>query len=773
MVEQQYQTAEKKAHTYFQALVKQLEEPRFTANLKEDLQAYQRLKKSSFLNYDNIALTQDQQFLQQLAKKGMLDDYLHRSISYIYLRDLGRDIASPMMQRRIKSVTEDVKAYLHQYSNQELFSLEKLYRLAEKESLEATFFWLMKKLRHVSSLIPEGLDKVHAQRKLIKIIAGVLMHEIEELQEETSQEVRAKRLDKAVRIGYCYGLTYPFIDDLLDATVLSTQEKSQFAALIRHTLRTGEITPFSGWDGDNKEIVEPIYRELTDAFIYLEENQQKDNLDNFYQNAYLFFHAQEIDRNKNLDNTDYTNEELYIPIIMKSSSSRMIVRSFQLFSANDQVEEHMFYYGIYNQLADDLADIDQDLASNSVTPYTYFLKYRHKRPDLINPFAMYWSVISYLIHDVYKDDENTRQIILDRATNGLKRLRKRLGKHQYKELMQTFSINTSFDLFLQKVVERTKNVAFFDKLLRDKMVETLQQQEKEKVKFRQTLEGAKDVINQLLTVKKTDQKAIVNHSIMDAANYSLQGDAKRLRPIMTWVMATEGFGLPGKDIIPLLKAIEYMHTASLIFDDLPSQDNASIRRGRPTLHEKYNSAVAELTALWMTQKAVQEQTKLRKYEADKILDLISYSTRMTQDMCVGQIMDLEAKGKELSVDELNKLCLYKTGIGFEASLMMPAIVAGAQAEVTEAIKKFTYHAGIAFQIKDDLLDLEGDSTVLGKQAGIDSQNNSSTFVTVLGEEQAKKEMWKHYCDAIEALENFPHNIPFLKQLMHYIVQREK
>ncbi|MGP4042156.1 polyprenyl synthetase family protein [Gracilibacillus sp. D59] len=773
MVDQQYQTAEKKAHTYFQELVNQLNEPQFTAKLKENIQAYQRLKKSSFLNYDHIALTQDQQFLQQLAQKGMLDNYLHRSISYIYMRDLGRDIASPMMQQRIASVTEDVKNYLHHNSGRELFSLVKLYRLAEKESLESTFFWLMKKLKHVSSLIPKGLDKVNAQRKLIKIIAGVLMHEIEELQEETSKEVRSQRLDKAVRIGYCYGLTYPFIDDLLDATVLSILEKSQFAALIRHTLRTGEVTPFSGWDGDKREIVEPIYRELTDAFIYLEDNQHPDNLDNFYQNAYLFFHAQEIDRNKSLENPNYTNEELYIPIILKSSSSRMIVRSFRSFSANEQVEEHMFYYGIYNQLADDLADLEQDLLTDSVTPYTYFLKYHDQRPDLINPFAMYWSVISYLIDNVYKGDEKTRQIILDRATNGLKRLRKRLGKQQYKKLMQTFSVSPTFDPFVQKVVDRTTNVAFFDKLLRDKMIETLQQQEVEKVKFRKTIEGARSAINQMLIIKKSDQDDIGNYAIIDAANYSLMGDAKRLRPIMTWIMATEGFGLAGKDVIPLLKAIEYMHTASLIFDDLPSQDNASIRRGRPTLHEKYNSAVAELTALWMTQKAVQEQTKLRRYDADKILDLISYSTRITQDMCTGQIMDLEAKGKELSVEELNELCLYKTGIGFEAALMMPAIVAGARAEVTEVIRQFTYHAGIAFQIKDDLLDLEGDSSVLGKQAGIDSENNSSTFVTVLGEEQARKEMWKHYCDAVEALEKLPHNIPFFQQLMDYIIQRDK
>ncbi|MDX8045315.1 polyprenyl synthetase family protein [Gracilibacillus sp. S3-1-1] len=768
MLDQQYQQAEQKARSYFQALVDQLAGQQFPKKLTEYLQTYQKNKKVSFWHYDHIAITKDQQFLQQLAKKGLLNDYLHRSISYIYLRDLGREFSTPETQVRIAHVAEGIKTALQHDTNQEWFNLAKLYRLAQKESLEATFLWLIDKLKHVSSLIPEGLDKVHAQRKLIKIIAGVLIHEIEELQGQMSLQLRRERLDKAVRIGYCYGLTYPFIDDLLDATILSTQEKEQFATLIRQTLKTGKITPFTAWTGNKRKVVEPIYRELTDAFRYLEKNQSSENLERFYQNAYLFFHAQEIDRDKQLEHPFYTNEELYIPVILKSSSSRMIVRTFQTFSTNDQAEEYMFYYGIYNQLADDLADIDQDMAMGNVTPYTYFLQHRSQRPDLLNPFAMYWSVISYLIHHVYQDDAKTRQIILDRAVNGLKRLQKRLGNRRFTELLHTFSVDPSFTACLQKVVARTKNVAFFDKLLRDQIVEAIKRQDKEKVTFQKTLEGARESVNQLLILPKAG-----GNTIEDAANYSLQGEAKRIRPIMTWVMATEVLNLEGKDVIPLLKAIEYMHTASLIFDDLPSQDNASMRRGRATVHEKYSSAVAELTALWMTQRAVQEQTKLRRYDADKILDLIAYSTQMTQEMCKGQIMDLEAKGKQLTIDDLTELCLYKTGIGFEAALMMPAIVAGARTEVIRAIKQFTHHAGIAFQIKDDLLDLEGDSVLLGKQAGIDQQNNSSTFVTVLGELQAKKEMWKHYCSAVEALEKFPNNVAFFKQLMDYIVHRER
>ena len=101
--------------------------------------------------------------------------------------------------------------------------------------------------------------------------------------------------------------------------------------------------------------------------------------------------------------------------------------------------------------------------------------------------------------------------------------------------------------------------------------------------------------------------------IIDAANYSLEGDGKRLRPIMTWVMGVNEYGLKQSAILPLLRSLEYMHTASLIFDDLPSQDNASIRRGRPTLHQVYNIATAELTGLFLTQKAVEEQASLDQF----------------------------------------------------------------------------------------------------------------------------------------------------------------
>ena len=436
-------------------------------------------------------------------------------------------------------------------------------------------------------------------------------------------------------------------------------------------------------------------------------------------------------------------------------------------------DNRTFYYGIYNQLADDFADMFDDMKDGAVTPYTYYMKYHDMRPDLINPFELYWTVISYLIHNVYHSDTKTCEVILDRAINGLKRFKERMGTNKYKEVMELFASGSpKFNNVIQKMVRKADDVDFFDKLLRDHIIAILKNERKEQEDFLDTIETVRYQINNVLPIPKIDHVPLLKEPIIDAANYSLEGDGKRLRPIITWVMGVNGYGLNSSAIVPLLRSLEYMHTASLIFDDLPSQDNASIRRGRPTLHELYNIAIAELTGLFLTQKAIEEQASLDQFDSKTVLNLIKYSVQKTEDMCKGQAMDLDSKGKQLTLEQLNMLSFYKTGIGFEASLIMPAILAHAKELEMEALKKFAYHTGIAFQIKDDLLDVEGIPTLLGKPIGKDAENNNSTFVSILGSDGARKEIWEHYCLAMEALQEVPRTTTFLKHLLTYIVNRD-
>lgn len=778
-----YQQAEEKANHYFQSLYAQAQKKTYVKVLTEDIHLWKHKHirhhsifslfsrgkgKTNTSGYHN--------YIKWLNYTGKLDNYLNRSISYIFMRDLGKALNSPDTEKRIGSIVDSLKTQLtsttaDRKNDGELFSMTALYRLAQKEGVESTFIWLINKLKNVSTNIPTGLNAEHAQRKLIKIIAGVIMQENEEMDDGVTVEDRKQRLDKAIRLGYSYGLTYPFIDDLLDAEILSDEEEKQYAYLIRSTLTTGVVPELGDWVGNNAELIRYIHTELREAFEYIKAHQRPETRNSFFEQSYVFFNSQEVDREKDLTNAKYTNEELYIPVILKSASSRLIVRSVIGAPEDEGFDSRTFFYGIYNQLADDFADMFDDLKDGAVTPYTYYLKYHDKRPDLINPFEMYWTVISNLIHQVYHSDKMTREVILDRAINGLKRFKERAGTEKYKEVMNLFaSGNPKFNKLIQEMVRKADDVDFFDKLLRDHMITSLKNDRQGQEDFIETAKAIRSQINSVLDIPKTNE---MSDSIIDAANYSLQGEGKRLRPIVTWFMGVNAYGLNSSILEPLLKSLEYMHTASLIFDDLPSQDNAALRRGRPTLHEVYTISIAELTGLFLTQKAILEQTTLDQFDSKAVLRLIQYSAQVTADMCRGQAMDLDSKGQQLSLEQLNRMCFYKTGLGFEASILMPAILANTSKLEIDALKKFARHAGIAFQIKDDLLDVEGDTALLGKSTGKDTENNSSTFVSILGVNDAKKEMWENYCIAMESLQDVPRDTAFLKHFLDYIINRDK
>ncbi|ENH96076.1 geranyltranstransferase [Gracilibacillus halophilus YIM-C55.5] len=773
-----YMTAEMKAKQYFQALSERINHQHYTSCFMDYFNDWKRghfsRTFSHFLKLKRPSAPRNDyhSYLRWLERTGKLDDYLDRSISYIYMRDLGQTLESNKTRVKIDQAVNQVKKYLIQTEHQNPFHMKEVYRWAQKEGIESTFFWLMAKLQWVSSVLPDEMDKENAQRKLIKLIAGVVMQELDGMDQSIPYQERSNRLARAIRIGYCYGLSYPFIDDLLDANVLSAQEKEQFASFIRTSVTTGEVPPLAEWNGNHYELMEAIHLELREAFAYMKDYQDASMVKDFFEQSYVFFHSQEIDRNKHLSNTEYTNEELYIPVMIKSSASRMIVRYFIDGADDPGRDERLFFYGIYNQLADDLADMADDMATGTVTPYTYYWKYHKSRPDLINPFELYWAVISYLIDEVYHKDKKSRDLLLNRAINGLKRLKDKLGQKQYNQIMRVFGLSDQrFQQTIQHMVQKANDVDFFDKLLRDHFLRTIRTEKEDKKAFESTIESVRQSINQMLSIDTNEHAMLWTDPITDAANYSLESDGKRIRPIMTWVMAIQAYQLDEDTIIPLLRSLEYMHTASLIYDDLPSQDNAPIRRGRQTLHEAYNPAIAELTGLFMTQRAVQEQASMSSFDADTILELITYSTQTTQKMCKGQAIDLESKNKRLTVEELRTMCFYKTGIGVEACLMMPAILAGVSQDEREALQTYAYHTGVAFQIKDDLLDVEGDQMAIGKPSGIDQTNQSATFVSILGIEGAKKEMWEHYCRAMESLQKIPHHISFLKQFASYMINR--
>jgi len=781
--ETSYRLAEQQAETYFASLYEQLREKSYIAALTEDIQQWGRghirsrswlsiLTRSRSISKSDTA--DYHRYIQWLNYSNKLDAYLDRSVSYTYMRDLGMALDQPEVKTRIARVVADVKRHLTQGDTPSFVNMVELYRWARKEGVETTVIWALYKLKNVAAHIPEGMNAEHAQRKLIKIIVGVVMHATEALIEERSPAERSRRIEEAIRLGYSYGLTYPFVDDLLDAQVLTAEEKTKYSRMIREALVTGSVPELGEWTGSNTNLVRFVHAELQEAFEYIKQHQRAHQKQLFFEQAYVFFHSQELDRAKSLTQTAYTNEEIYIPIILKSASSRLIARSVLGDASDEGFEYRTFHYGIYNQLADDFADMLDDQRDGAVTPFTYYLAYHEQRPDLINPFELYWSVISHLIHDVYHHDPKAREVILNRAINGLKRNAKRLGSEAYNRMMAVFAPNApAFNQLIQKMVQQADDVDFLDKLIRDQLISYLREEKRQKDQFAETVKLAREQINSTLRIAKSEDMLPMKKTLIDAANYSLSGDGKRLRPVLTWVMGVHEYGLQASAIVPLLRSLEYMHTASLIFDDLPSQDNADVRRGRATLHRVHSSATAELTGLLLIQRATQEQASLQGFDPNRVLALIRYSAQKAEDLCAGQAMDLGAKQKKLTQEQLNTLCYYKTGIAFEAALVMPAILAQVSEQEIAVLKSYAYHAGIAFQIKDDLLDIEGDASLLGKPVGQDVENERSTFVTVLGQDGANRAMLEHYCLAMDALQSLSRRIDFLEHLLNYMIHRDR
>lgn len=218
----------------------------------------------------------------------------------------------------------------------------------------------------------------------------------------------------------------------------------------------------------------------------------------------------------------------------------------------------------------------------------------------------------------------------------------------------------------------------------------------------------------------------------EAIRYAVTAAGKRLRPILA-LAAYEACGGTNETIYPAAAAIELIHCYSLIHDDLPCMDDDDYRRGQPTVHRKFNEAVALLAGDALHDIAFELMARTGNPGAIRELaEAIG-----TDGMLAGQMADLEAEGRTLTVDEITFIHVHKTGKLIRGALRIGAVLAQAPPEALEAITRYGEKIGLAFQIIDDILDIEGDPALLGKPVGSDSKNRKATFPGVVGIEKSR------------------------------------
>lgn len=270
----------------------------------------------------------------------------------------------------------------------------------------------------------------------------------------------------------------------------------------------------------------------------------------------------------------------------------------------------------------------------------------------------------------------------------------------------------------------------------------------------------------------------MQRTIFDAMKYSVMAGGKRLRPVLmneTFKL----FGGEGDAVNCFMAAMEMIHTYSLVHDDLPSMDNDMLRRGKPTTHAVYGEGMGVLAGDALLNYAF--ETAIKSFEDTttptelkvKALQILARKAGV-YGMIGGQVVDVESEKNqsEMTEEKIDFIYELKTGALIEASMEIGAVLAGATDEQVKLIESVASKIGMAFQIQDDILDIEGDEAVLGKPIGSDERNEKSTYVTFKGIEKSKEEVKRLTDEAIEILKKLPYENEFLVDLLQYLVYRD-
>ncbi|MFH2065270.1 MAG: polyprenyl synthetase family protein [Pseudomonadota bacterium] len=275
-----------------------------------------------------------------------------------------------------------------------------------------------------------------------------------------------------------------------------------------------------------------------------------------------------------------------------------------------------------------------------------------------------------------------------------------------------------------------------------------------------------------------NRPSAMSKRIVSAMNHSIMAGGKRLRPILC-IAACEIVGGNEENCITTACALEMIHTYSLIHDDLPAMDNDELRRGKPTCHIAFDEATAILSGDALLTLGFQllsrNSSKLSGAEALQKLDIIHRIAVAAgcEGMIAGQMLDILSEGKKLEIEELKQLHMSKTGALIEASVYAGAVLGNGTASQIANLLEYARNIGLAFQVADDILNIEGDPFFMGKAVGTDNDRHKSTYPSLIGIEASKMFADELIANALKSLEAFHIEAEPLRAIARYIVERKK
>jgi len=268
----------------------------------------------------------------------------------------------------------------------------------------------------------------------------------------------------------------------------------------------------------------------------------------------------------------------------------------------------------------------------------------------------------------------------------------------------------------------------------------------------------------------------LERKVVEAARYSLFAGGKRVRPILC-MQAAEVVGGSYDMVMPVACAMEMIHTYSLIHDDLPAMDNDDFRRGVPTNHKVFGEAIAILAGDALLTEAfglISDMQDDGRIPAEKILQAIKIVTKASgyRGMIGGQVIDIECENREVDIATVEYMHVHKTGAILSACLELGALLGGGSQADLISLTRYGQHFGLAFQITDDLLDVEGNANLMGKTPGSDIAKDKKTYPALLGISKSRESARMHVDEALQAISLYDEAAEPLRAIAQYLLVRQ-
>ena len=633
--------------------------------------------------------------------------------------------------------------------------------LAEVPRLE----WLGERFERLHRILPEAVVRDGGMGKAIRATAGVLtIGACDTLDDDPP--TRAAHLTRIVPGAYALGAAYVIVDDTLhDGGSVPPPERAWCHDLITAGLATGTLP-------DAADIPDhPLAEELYELYGAVLESHPFDEYRHLYRAAAEMHLAQSRDAGLTLaDSAGTSLSAMYPDIMVKAGLSRVVAGVLARRAPDERALSRCLATIFLGQLKDDLRDREEDRRNGRLTPFT-FPAHQTDTDPLYDLFAY----DAYAVEEIFGGDEATADALTYFGAIKLADHLSRDPRHAV-DLLHRYGPADEIARFLRiasgmssQVMESAQPM---DTRLKDRSGDALRRRKQTDVDARTFVSDRLPYLNEVTERYFPEGDGTGLDRIVA---YAMRAPGKRLRPALGLMLA-EALGVDTAGIEPFVAACELFHTASLLFDDLPAQDGAAFRRGRPTAHTVFDEGSVQLAGISMISSGFGLLARLvEKYPAERVTEVIGYVGAVLgpERLCKGQDIDLRmGRGAEpVTGEDILKMYELKTSTSIEAALVPLMMLEGRTPAEIDLIRRYARNAGIVFQIRDDVLDITSSREILGKDVGNDV--GKINVVRAFGAEEAERLAQHHLDEAIACCAALPFDTHLLEGMVSHFAKRKK